>query len=472
MCSQTIGAYVIHSNRYCNIYYSCDGRSSKPSAYRCYNRDRLEDGIFNRDTRKCVSKQSSSCLGEFLSIKLRYQSSPVDHLRLPDLAPLSCRGDQQYLAEHDKYCNLYHSCILGKYQMYSCLTVGSYDKTSYFYYTNGDCAAPNAAQCGPNKAIYPYEKLFPNEVENGFVSELNPPSNRFLPIISPSLSFKGQSVFGSVSLKYNLPYSPSCNPQINSYLLPHSKFCNLFYECIKGKLTTFACVDSSTGQFSGIYDEKINGCKPYSPNECLSNSLYNPEDNNVSETLQQESYENSLDLKQLNENDGSFKTESNFSCINKPSGYYESEWCNIFFRCLNNKRIDTKCSSGLRNGEFSQYDLWWEYQNSTYDPYNPVVFVGPDEDAKCEWPCKVKCTKPIWVEHGKYQSSKMIFDTDIEMHPGCSKGVENTQNKVEEESTSQQNQIHQIPQFQAFETENLNPSGFFCESDGTFKVIL
>jgi hypothetical protein len=395
----------------------------------------------------------------------------VDHLRLPDLAPLSCRGDQQYLAEHDKYCNLYHSCILGKYQMYSCLTVGSYDKTSYFYYTNGDCAAPNSAQCGPNKAIYPYEKLFPNEVENSFISELNPPSNRFLPIISPSLSFKGQSIFGSVSLKYNLPYSITCNPQINSYLMPHSKFCNLFYECIKGKLTTFACVDSSTGQFSGIYDEKINGCKPYSPNECLSNSLYNPEDNNISETPQQESYENSFDLKQLNENDGSFKTESNFSCINKPSGYYESEWCNIFYRCLNGKRIDTKCSSGLRNGEFSQYDLWWEYQNSTYDPYNPIVFIGPDEDAKCEWPCKVKCTKPIWVEHGKYQSSKMIFDTDIEMHPGCGKSAENVQNKADEEpSSAQQSQVHQIPQFQAFETENLNPSGFFCESDGTFKV--
>ena len=51
------------------------------------------------------------------------------------------------------------------------------------------------------------------------------------------------------------------------------------------------------------------------------------------------------------------------------------------------------------------------------------------------------------------------------MHPGCSKALE-ISNKNEETPVS----MPQLPQFQAFETENLNPSGFFCESDGTFKV--
>jgi hypothetical protein len=121
----------------------------------------MEDGVYSRERRRCESKRDVRCEGEVMPMKIRYQSSPVDHVRLPDLQPLTCRTDQQYLAEHDKYCNLYHSCILGKYQMYSCVTLGSFDRTSYFYYTNGDCSAPNEAQCGPGKAIYPYEKLFP-----------------------------------------------------------------------------------------------------------------------------------------------------------------------------------------------------------------------------------------------------------------------------------------------------------------------
>ena len=99
------------------------------------------------------------------------------------------------------------------------------------------------------------------------------------------------------------------------------------------------------------------------------------------------------------------------------------------------------------------------------------MFIGPDEDAKCEWPCKVKCNKPIWIENGKYQSSKIIYERDIDMHPGCLKNLEPTNANENEPATQAPVSFPaQIPQFQAFETENLNPSGFFCESDGTFKV--
>lgn len=166
-CSNQVGAYVIHSNVYCNIYYACDGRSTKPTAFRCYDRQNSQEAVFNRETRRCEAANKSTgsvCQGEMLPMKLRYQSTPIDHTKFGgELQPLSCRNDQQYLAEHDKYCNLYHSCILGKYQMYACITLGSFDKTSYFYYTNGDCAAPNPSQCGSQKSIYPYEKLFSND---------------------------------------------------------------------------------------------------------------------------------------------------------------------------------------------------------------------------------------------------------------------------------------------------------------------
>lgn len=278
-CSNTIGYYIIHSNRYCNIYYTCDGRSSKPTAHRCYDRINLEDGIFNREKRRCESKLTTACEGEIFPIKIRYQSSPVDHTRLADLQPLTCRSDQQYLAEHDKYCNLYHSCILGKYQMYSCVTLGSFDKTSYFYYTNGDCSAPNEAQCGPNKSIYPYEKLFPNvEPTPPTVPKYNQQQSKYTPIVSPSVQYKGQATFGSVSLKNTLPYSPMCSLEREKYFIAHPKYCNIFYECYNGEMTTFACIDSSTGTFSGIFDENLKSCKPFNQVDCPYNSLYNPED--------------------------------------------------------------------------------------------------------------------------------------------------------------------------------------------------
>ncbi|CAF0749609.1 unnamed protein product [Brachionus calyciflorus] len=441
-CSNSIGSYIIHSNKFCNIYYVCDGRSTKPIVNRCYDRVNLEDGVFNRELRRCEAKNLGICEGEILPMKLKYQSSPLDHTKYSDLQALSCRNDQQYLAEHDKYCNLYHSCILGKYQMYACVTLGSFDKTSYFYYTNGDCAAPNSAQCAPNKAIYPYEKLFPNE------------KVKYTPVISPSLNYKGQASLSSVSIKVTLPYTPVCSLDREKYLIPHSKFCNVFYECVHGKLSTFACIDSTTGLFSGVFDPIIRACKPFNRVDCPSNQLFTPE------------FDSGLSYNQVKyQADYSFKTESNFSCVDKINGYYESEWCNVFYRCVNGKRIDAKCSSGnTHSGDYLfQYDLWWEHQNSTYNPMNPLIFTGPDEDAKCEWPCKVKCEKPVWLEKGKSQPSKLIQNHDFELHPECF----NSNEKIykDEEVVN----FHKINEYQAQDMDTVNPSGFYCETDGTFR---
>ncbi|RNA20523.1 chitin binding peritrophin, partial [Brachionus plicatilis] len=187
-CSNSIGSYTIHSKRFCNIFYECDGRSTKPITHRCFDRERMRDALFNRQLRRCEANTASGvCHGELLPMKVRYQSSPIEHGKYADLVALSCRADQQYLAEHHQYCNLYHSCILGKYQMYACVTLGSFDQTSYFYYTNGDCAAPSAAHCPSNKAIYPYEKLFDNNI--------NRSQSKFMPVVSPSLTYKGQSSY-------------------------------------------------------------------------------------------------------------------------------------------------------------------------------------------------------------------------------------------------------------------------------------
>ena len=116
-----------------------------------------------------------------------------------------------------------------------------------------------------------------------------------------------------------------------------------------------------------------------------------------------------------------FQTESSFTCYGKPSGYYESEWCNVFYRCVDGKRIDTRCGTG-GNGDL-HYDLWWEHQNVSYDPLNPVVFLGPDDEAKCEWPCRVKCEKKVWSAPGQVLESSFILAKDKEIHFDCGQQI-------------------------------------------------
>jgi hypothetical protein len=509
----------------------------------------MQNAVFNRDTRRCETAKINGvnmCSTEMLAMKVRYQSSPIDHTKFGnELQPLSCRNDQQYLAEHDKYCNLYHSCILGKYQMYACVTLGSFDKTSYFYYTNGDCAAPNPSQCGPNKSIYPYEKLFVNDNfqvynSNAQVSptqpERTPEPLRAIrrhvaqqpPPSPPVQIFTGQARYKTLQLQAKPElFNPTlvCNQDQNldltreqRRLVAHPIYCNVFTECVgNGKQNLYACIDAVTGLFSGIFEEQIQNCKPFSKHSCPSNSIYNPvQDSTMRDMLNKP--DNSTDrsltnyqasqsplilpslfqppqpqkVSLLSEN---FQTESAFTCDGKPSGYYESEWCNVFFRCVDGKRIDTRCSG---TGDSNHYDLWWEHQNVSYDALNPVVFLGPDEEAKCEWPCRVKCDKKVWLATGKYVDSSVILTKDKDMHFDCSQqnnlnrinymndlnknlaasnamlAAQNDQKLLEESLQQQQDQQQQQQQTSAFETqviqiENANPSVFFCELDGLFK---
>jgi hypothetical protein len=507
----------------------------------------MQSAVFNRDTRRCeaaISNGLNMCHTEMLPMKVRYQSSPIDHTKFGnDLQPLSCRNDQQYLAEHDKYCNLYHSCILGKYQMYACISLGSFDKTSYFYYTNGDCAAPNPSQCGPNKSIYPYEKLFQTENFQVYNSnaqvasshaERKPEPLRAIrrhapqqPPPPPVQVFTGQARYKTLQLSDRPElFNPTlvCSQEQTldltreqRRLVSHPIYCNIFTECVgQGKQNIYACIDGVTGLFSGIFDEQIQNCKPFSKHSCPSNNIYNPvQDATMRELLNKpENYtDRSLTNSQasqlpqlilppltqpqsgsaalLSEN---FQTESVFTCDGKPSGYYESEWCNVFFRCVDGKRIDTRCSG---TGDSTHYDLWWEHQNVSYDALNPVVFLGPDEEAKCEWPCRVKCDKKVWLAAGKYVDSSVILAKDKDMHYDCSQQnnlnrinymnnlnknlaasnavlaaeAQQTEQKLLEENLQQQQQQQQTSAFetQVIQIENANPSGFYCELDGLFK---
>lgn len=407
-CSYKIGSYVLHSNRYCNIYYLCSGRSNKAQAFRCFDKQSLTDGVYSRDFGKCVSKFEETCYSEFYTAKPKYQSSPISFNRLTDLQPLACRSDQQYLAEHDKYCNLFHSCILGKYQMYACVALGSYDKASFFYYTNGDCAAPSLDQCGPNKSIYPYNKLFPETVQNHL---------RMLNTTVPNYS--------SIPLKKSLKSSPKCDKK-DEFSVQHNKYCNIYFECKNGNLLTYVCVDNVSGNISGVYDSNTNKCRSFNTKDCPLNSVYQLESDEEQEVELTTVETIQTTKKQMVEN--SFKTDSNFSCLGLRDAYYESEYCNVYYRCVNGKRIDSRCSSGRVFGSNVEYDLWWFNQNSTFNSSNPLEFSGDDSNAQCEFPCKIKCFKKIWTESGN-QIWNDIVEKDLELHPECStidNGIKNS----------------------------------------------
>jgi len=222
----------------------------------------------------CVRQRTGTKFGmhsQLLKVKTRYQSSPVDHTRFADLEPLSCRADQQYLAEHDKFCNLYHSCILGKYQMYACVSVGDFDKTSYFYYTNGNCGAPESGRCSFGKTTYDYERLFPQRIQTG---------ER---LVSSKMSLKSPPTEAAIIDKYgpviqikNQKFSPACTDR-EEFVRSDREFCNLFYECTSEKLlTSYLCIDNSSGELNGIFDNNTKMCVTFNSSMCVSGKMFKP----------------------------------------------------------------------------------------------------------------------------------------------------------------------------------------------------
>lgn len=448
----------------------------------------MEDAYYSKELKLCISKSLTKfrpVAYDMLRVKEKYLSTPVDHTRFSDLKPLSCRADQQYLAEHDKFCNLYHSCILGKYQMYACISIGSFDRTSYFYYTNGNCGSASQSKCGFGKSVYSYGKLFPNKLGK-LVSLDNAPyvssSERFISskVASSVSTVSLHEQFGPIILIKNQGSAPSCTKE--DFIIPDKKFCNLFYECKGSKLSSFICIDNTTGMLNGIYDLTDSTCKPFNASDCLTNSFFNPESKDIENSVKpaNEIQLTPIDMPQLtNEQVTStkeaqkqqqkavFQTNSNFTCLGRKNGYYESEWCNVYFQCESGRRIDTRCSPSLSSSP--DYDLWWVYQNAEFDPLNPMKMQGSDGEARCEWPCKTKCQKMIWTADFEEASDnsvtyESILKIETELRPKCFKD-----NKPMKESHSNET-VTTTATAASSELKSADPSGFDCQGRiGVFK---
>lgn len=325
--------------------------------------------------------------------------------------------------------------------MYACISIGDFDKTSFFYYTNGNCGAPKSQKCAYNKSVYEYEKLFPNEMGKLTLASPMISSERLISKEAASVSTVSfHEKFGPIILVKTQEQAPKCT-QVD-FTVKSKQFCNLFFECKDSKLSSFVCIDGSTGKLNGIFDETINSCKPYNQTQCESDSVYKPDQQDISN-------ENTADSPETLKGE-TFRTNSSFSCQGRQNGYYESEWCNVYFQCLAGKRIDTRCSSSLNSNP--DYDLWWVYQNQTYDPSSPMKMKGFDGQARCEWPCKVKCQKKIWVDtESNNISHENILTIDKQLGHEC------PLNETANVKSSSDKFSHE-------DLKNADPSGFICNN--------
>ncbi|CAF3242334.1 unnamed protein product [Rotaria sp. Silwood2] len=439
-CSTNSGFQLHISRQFCNIYYLCDGTQTTPTTFRCFDRQTQEEGIYDPFAERCDSRRNSNCQNAILNLsQTKFRTLSMDHSRFPDLSILPCKYDQSYVIEHEQYCNLYHVCKQGNYHLYACISNAIDNQpTSYFYQPNGQCAAPLATLCPKTKSVFSYERL---------LARAN--SGLFQPFIMPEE--KQQYNFGSIPIQERVEPVPKCR-EMDNYIIPHERYCNLFYGCKEGELILYACVDRLTNTYGGVFQSSTGNC--IALNECSTNEFFRP---NEVTTLRPNSdvlfrsytmLETSNETQKINE---TLEIKSSFSCLNHFDGYYESEWCNIFYRCFSGKLFAERCPiAGSQSS--SNYDLWWRHQHSTYNTTNPQYISGLDHLLKCEWPCKIQCKKPIWISRNNTKgSANEVLKQDQEQRPGCSLV---TTKKIEHSI--------QIPQQMIMYSDIPNPSNYSC----------
>lgn len=457
-CSTNSGFQLHTSRQFCNIYYLCDGTQTTPTTFRCFDRQSQQEGIYDPFAERCDSRKNSNCQNSILNLSQTqlYRSIAIDHSRLPDLSTLPCKYDQQYVIEHEQYCNLYHVCKQGEYHLYACISNGEDNQpTSYFYQPNGQCAAPLATLCPKTKSVFNYGRLLATsgEVFQPFIMPEQPPQQQ-------------QHNYGSIPIQERVEPIPKCRSTDN-YIISHERYCNLFYGCKEGELILYACVDRLTNTYGGLFQSSTGNCitPDESASECPSNEFFRPAViptttriySNVafrSYTMLETSNETLVKVQARKFNETN-EVKSAFSCTNRADGYYESEWCNIFYRCVVGKRVDERCPSAGSNPSMANYDLWWRHQNSVYNATHPHYFGGHDYMVRCEWPCKVECEKPIWLSKDQTQgSADRILKQDQEQRPGCSAGPNR---KIEQPVPASPSMImySDIP----------NPSNYSCPSN-------
>ena len=436
-CSTNSGFQLHTSRQFCNIYYLCDGTQTTPTTFRCFNRQTEEEGIYDPFAERCDSRQNFNCqnaLFNFTHIQ-SYRPLEIDHTRFVDLSTLPCKYDQSYIIEHEQYCNLYHSCKQGEYRLFACLANNDHNQmTSYFYQPNGQCAAPLANLCPRTKTVFSYDRLLSNANSDNFQAYLMPDQPQ-------------QNNFGSIAIQERVDPTPPCRP-LDNYIIPHDRFCNLFYGCKEGELILYACFDRSTNAYGGLFQSSTGNC--IASNDCGVKEFFRPNqvttsrpNNNNNLFRSYTMLEVSNETRKINE---SFEVQSTFSCLNRRDGYYESEWCNILYRCLGGIRYDERCSSS------GNYDLWWKHQSKYYNRTTPQYLGGLDTIVRCDWPCKMQCQKPIWIsQENTYGSADEVFKQDQEQRPACLI-FKNRRIEHSKQLTQQMIMYSDIP----------NPSNFTC----------
>lgn len=441
-CSTTAGFQLHTSRQFCNIYYLCDGTQTTPTTFRCFDRETDQEAIFDPFAERCDSRKNTNCQNAILSLnQIQYRSMPVDHTRFPELAVLPCKYDQSYVLEHEQYCNLYHVCKQGSYQLYTCISNNEGTQpSSYFYQPIGYCAAPLPTLCPKSKTVFSYARMLGTGIE------------MHQAFVLPE-KHQVQGNYGSIPIQERVEPIPICREDDN-YITPHERYCNLFYGCKDGELILYACVDRSTNTYGGVFQGSTGNC--IASNECPTNEYYRP---SVSSTARPTSnaifgsYTMAEASNRTRTAIESVEINSPFSCGHRADGYYESEWCNVFYRCISGKRIDERCPIAGTQA-LANYDLWWRHQNVNYNITHPHYYGGLDYMVRCDWPCKVQCKKPIWISKDHpYGNAEYVRKQDEELRPGCQSIV----NRKIENSM-------QIPSQMIMYSDIPNPSNYSCPS--------
>jgi len=202
------------------------------------------------------------------------------------------------------------------------------------------------------------------------------------------------------------------------------KFCNLFYECTPDSgLVSYLCIDNTSGELNGIFDSNLKTCVAFNSSQCVSGEVFKPTQADILDNDDaNEGTTEQTTTQAASTTPYVFRTNSTFSCEGRPNGYYESEWCNVFFQCNSGERIDSRCSGSLSH--LPDYDLWWVHQNVTYDAERPLRMKGSDGEARCDWPCKTKCHKKVWTEAAAdsetLRTYEAVLKVDNGLRPECS----------------------------------------------------
>ena len=196
-----------------------------------------------------------------------------------------------------------------------------------------------------------------------------------------------------------------------------SKWCNVFYRCFGGNKNEFLCAKMVNGDRLWWIQHSTQTQLPQASAQCqwpcdtgkkctsAGGILVEKSDGSVSDGQSDaDRVWNSCGcnpsggnagVKEDNSDDLFRLPDAENSCANAADGASvpSAKYCNVFHVCISGVRKDFMCPKGSQKG---QYDLWWN-----------------DATKRCEWPCKVQCSKQIF---GGSQSASAIQSLDKQIN--------------------------------------------------------